>query len=185
MDIFTLVHNFAVSYLSQRSCLFSSSLDFTLTKNCTLTVTLRHSVRFMVIRHTKVWRRRHDQQDYLGFYTLDSHHMSASVHGLLGRELPRTSLRSQWSDAAAVCWFLRFYNSKDFFPQVSSITGLGLRWQNCVQVTSRINQMPPCMWRDKRSTWPGALVSSSWNTRIMHARLTSVILLHIVTSPLF
>uniref|UniRef100_G3P4Z3 Inter-alpha-trypsin inhibitor heavy chain H3 n=1 Tax=Gasterosteus aculeatus aculeatus TaxID=481459 RepID=G3P4Z3_GASAC len=61
------------------------NLDFTLTKNCTLTVTLRHSVRFMVIRHTKVWRRRHDQQDYLGFYTLDSHHMSASVHGLLGQ----------------------------------------------------------------------------------------------------
>uniref|UniRef100_A0A8C2ZNR7 Inter-alpha-trypsin inhibitor heavy chain H3 n=1 Tax=Cyclopterus lumpus TaxID=8103 RepID=A0A8C2ZNR7_CYCLU len=61
------------------------NVDFRLTKDCSLTVTLRHSVRFMVIRHTKVWKRRHEQQDYLGFYTLDSHHLSASVHGLLGQ----------------------------------------------------------------------------------------------------
>ncbi|XP_061641307.1 inter-alpha-trypsin inhibitor heavy chain H3-like isoform X2 [Phyllopteryx taeniolatus] len=36
-------------------------------------------------KHTKVWKRRHDQQNYLGFYTLDSHHLSHSVHGLLGQ----------------------------------------------------------------------------------------------------
>ncbi|XP_037636278.1 inter-alpha-trypsin inhibitor heavy chain H3-like isoform X2 [Sebastes umbrosus] len=62
-----------------------TNMDFMLTKNSSLTVTLRHSVKFMVIKHTKVWKRRHDQQDYLGFYTLDSHHLSASVHGLLGQ----------------------------------------------------------------------------------------------------
>ncbi|TNN46856.1 Inter-alpha-trypsin inhibitor heavy chain H3 [Liparis tanakae] len=56
-----------------------------LTEGRSLTVTLRHSVRFQVIRHTKVWRRLQEQQDYLGFYTLDSHHLSASVHGLLGQ----------------------------------------------------------------------------------------------------
>uniref|UniRef100_A0A8C4HT13 Inter-alpha-trypsin inhibitor heavy chain H3 n=1 Tax=Dicentrarchus labrax TaxID=13489 RepID=A0A8C4HT13_DICLA len=61
------------------------SVDFSLTKNCCLTVTLRHSVKFMVIRHKKVWKRRREHQDYLGFYTLDSHHLSASVHGLLGQ----------------------------------------------------------------------------------------------------
>lgn len=65
---------------------FPFSMDLSLTKNCSLTVTLRHSVKFVVIRHTKVWKRRQDHQDYLGFYTLDSHHLSASVHGLLGRE---------------------------------------------------------------------------------------------------
>uniref|UniRef100_A0A673B8S3 Inter-alpha-trypsin inhibitor heavy chain H3 n=1 Tax=Sphaeramia orbicularis TaxID=375764 RepID=A0A673B8S3_9TELE len=54
-------------------------------KGPNLTVTLKHSVKFMIIKHTKVWKRRHDQQDYLGFYTLDSHHMSSSVHGLLGQ----------------------------------------------------------------------------------------------------
>uniref|UniRef100_A0A672I117 Inter-alpha-trypsin inhibitor heavy chain H3 n=1 Tax=Salarias fasciatus TaxID=181472 RepID=A0A672I117_SALFA len=60
-------------------------MDLRLTNNCSLTVTLKHSVRFMVIKHTKVWKKRHDQQDYLGFYTLDSHHLSAAVHGLLGQ----------------------------------------------------------------------------------------------------
>ncbi len=71
------------------SCL-SASIDLSLTKNCSLTVTLRHSVKFMVIKHTKVWRIRRDHQDYLGFYTLDSHHLSVSVHGLLGKDLPES-----------------------------------------------------------------------------------------------
>uniref|UniRef100_A0A671VC37 Inter-alpha-trypsin inhibitor heavy chain H3 n=1 Tax=Sparus aurata TaxID=8175 RepID=A0A671VC37_SPAAU len=62
-----------------------TNMDLSLTKNCSLTVTLRHSVKFEVIRHTKVWKRRRDHQDYLGFYTLDSHHLSAWVHGLLGQ----------------------------------------------------------------------------------------------------
>uniref|UniRef100_A0A673BA54 Inter-alpha-trypsin inhibitor heavy chain H3 n=1 Tax=Sphaeramia orbicularis TaxID=375764 RepID=A0A673BA54_9TELE len=72
------------SSLCTSNCL-SSSLHLKLAKNCSLTVTLKHSVKFMIIKHTKVWKRRHDQQDYLGFYTLDSHHMSSSVHGLLGQ----------------------------------------------------------------------------------------------------
>ncbi|KAM9362203.1 LOW QUALITY PROTEIN: inter-alpha-trypsin inhibitor heavy chain H3-like [Symphorus nematophorus] len=50
-----------------------------------MTVTLRH-LKFVVIRHTKVWKRRHDHQDYPGFYT-PPHHLSALVHGLLDREL--------------------------------------------------------------------------------------------------
>ncbi|XP_027135463.1 inter-alpha-trypsin inhibitor heavy chain H3 isoform X2 [Larimichthys crocea] len=70
---------------SDTASIKETNLDFSLTKNCSLTVTLRHSVKFMVIRHTKVWKRRRDHQDYLGFYTLDSHHLSASVHGLLGQ----------------------------------------------------------------------------------------------------
>uniref|UniRef100_A0A673BAQ9 Inter-alpha-trypsin inhibitor heavy chain H3 n=1 Tax=Sphaeramia orbicularis TaxID=375764 RepID=A0A673BAQ9_9TELE len=73
------------SSLCTSNCL-SSSLHLKLAKNCSLTVTLKHSVKFMIIKHTKVWKRRHDQQDYLGFYTLDSHHMSSSVHGLLGKK---------------------------------------------------------------------------------------------------
>lgn len=56
-------------------------------KNCSLTVTLRHTIKFEVIKHSKVWKRHHDHQEYLGFYTLDSHHLSASVHGLLGTPL--------------------------------------------------------------------------------------------------
>ncbi|XP_029288608.1 inter-alpha-trypsin inhibitor heavy chain H3-like isoform X4 [Cottoperca gobio] len=70
---------------SDTASIKETNMDFRLTKNCSLTVSLRHSVKFTIIRHTKVWKKRHDQQDYLGFYTLDSHHLSASVHGLLGQ----------------------------------------------------------------------------------------------------
>ncbi|KAK7898984.1 hypothetical protein WMY93_019837 [Mugilogobius chulae] len=56
-----------------------------LTSNGSLMVTIRHAVKFMVVKHAKVWKRRHDQQKYLGFYSLDSHHLSPSVHGLLGQ----------------------------------------------------------------------------------------------------
>uniref|UniRef100_A0A8P4G878 Inter-alpha-trypsin inhibitor heavy chain H3 n=1 Tax=Dicentrarchus labrax TaxID=13489 RepID=A0A8P4G878_DICLA len=70
---------------SDAASIKETNVDFSLTKNCCLTVTLRHSVKFMVIRHKKVWKRRREHQDYLGFYTLDSHHLSASVHGLLGQ----------------------------------------------------------------------------------------------------
>ncbi|XP_020786637.2 inter-alpha-trypsin inhibitor heavy chain H3-like isoform X2 [Boleophthalmus pectinirostris] len=61
------------------------NLEIKLTKNCSLMVTIRHAVKFMVIKHTKIWKRRHNQQEYLGFYNLDSHHLSPSVHGLLGQ----------------------------------------------------------------------------------------------------
>ncbi|XP_019942173.2 inter-alpha-trypsin inhibitor heavy chain H3-like isoform X1 [Paralichthys olivaceus] len=70
---------------SDRASIKENNMDLKLTKNCSLTVTLRHFIKFTVIKHTKKWKRRHDQQDYLGFYTLDSHHMSASVNGLLGQ----------------------------------------------------------------------------------------------------
>ncbi|XP_034068136.1 inter-alpha-trypsin inhibitor heavy chain H3-like [Gymnodraco acuticeps] len=70
---------------SDTTSIKETNMDLRLTKNCSLTVTLKHSVRFEVIRHTKVWKERHDQQDYLGFYNLDSHHLSDSVHGLLGQ----------------------------------------------------------------------------------------------------
>ncbi|XP_056129836.1 inter-alpha-trypsin inhibitor heavy chain H3-like [Lampris incognitus] len=62
-------------------------MDLALTKNCSLTVTLKGSFKFkfMLVLHTKVWKNQHYQQDYLGFYTLDSHLMSPAVHGLLGQ----------------------------------------------------------------------------------------------------
>ncbi|KAF7664516.1 hypothetical protein LDENG_00173350 [Lucifuga dentata] len=70
---------------SEITSLKEPNLDLRLMKNCSLIVTLRHSVKFMVVRHTKVWKKRHYQQEYLGFYTLDSHLLSAAVHGLLGQ----------------------------------------------------------------------------------------------------
>uniref|UniRef100_A0A4W4EAP3 Inter-alpha-trypsin inhibitor heavy chain H3 n=1 Tax=Electrophorus electricus TaxID=8005 RepID=A0A4W4EAP3_ELEEL len=61
-----------------------SSMDLQVTKDRSLTVSLRNSVKFVIILH-KVWKKHPYHQDYLGFYTLDSHFFSQSVHGLIGQ----------------------------------------------------------------------------------------------------
>uniref|UniRef100_A0A673JUB9 Inter-alpha-trypsin inhibitor heavy chain H3 n=1 Tax=Sinocyclocheilus rhinocerous TaxID=307959 RepID=A0A673JUB9_9TELE len=59
-------------------------MDLQVVKDRSLTVTLRNSVKFLIILH-KVWQKHPYHQDYLGFYTLDSHLFSSNVHGLLGQ----------------------------------------------------------------------------------------------------
>uniref|UniRef100_A0A8C2ZI32 Inter-alpha-trypsin inhibitor heavy chain H3 n=1 Tax=Cyclopterus lumpus TaxID=8103 RepID=A0A8C2ZI32_CYCLU len=44
----------------------------------------KNSVKFVILLH-KVWSEHPYHRDYLGFYTLDSHLLSSSVHGLLGQ----------------------------------------------------------------------------------------------------
>uniref|UniRef100_A0A669DED9 Inter-alpha-trypsin inhibitor heavy chain H3 n=1 Tax=Oreochromis niloticus TaxID=8128 RepID=A0A669DED9_ORENI len=63
---------------------FSYSVDLLVTKDRSLTVTLRDSVKFVILLH-KVWKKHPYHRDYLGFYTLDSHLLSPGVHGLLGQ----------------------------------------------------------------------------------------------------
>uniref|UniRef100_A0A8C5E6C4 Inter-alpha-trypsin inhibitor heavy chain H3 n=1 Tax=Gouania willdenowi TaxID=441366 RepID=A0A8C5E6C4_GOUWI len=53
-------------------------------KDRSLTVTLKDSVKFVVLLH-KVWKEHPYHRDYLGFYTLETHLLSPSVHGLLGQ----------------------------------------------------------------------------------------------------
>ncbi|KAL6464408.1 hypothetical protein MHYP_G00267250 [Metynnis hypsauchen] len=60
------------------------NMDLHVIKDCSLTVTLNNSVRFVIILH-KVWKKHPYHQNYLGFYTLDSHLFSQRVHGLLGQ----------------------------------------------------------------------------------------------------
>ncbi|XP_073682156.1 inter-alpha-trypsin inhibitor heavy chain H3a [Garra rufa] len=60
------------------------NMDLQVIKGRSLTVTLRNSVKFLIILH-KVWQKHPFHQDYLGFYTLDSHLFSSNVHGLLGQ----------------------------------------------------------------------------------------------------
>ncbi|XP_036415926.1 inter-alpha-trypsin inhibitor heavy chain H3-like isoform X2 [Colossoma macropomum] len=60
------------------------NMDLQVTKDRSLTVTLKNSVKFVIILH-KVWKKHPYHQDYLGFYTLDSHLFSQRVHGLLGQ----------------------------------------------------------------------------------------------------
>uniref|UniRef100_A0A8C6V5M8 Inter-alpha-trypsin inhibitor heavy chain H3 n=1 Tax=Neogobius melanostomus TaxID=47308 RepID=A0A8C6V5M8_9GOBI len=60
------------------------NMDLLLTKDRSLTVTLKDSVKFVILLH-KVWKKHPYHRDYLGFYTLDSHLLSPNVHGLLGQ----------------------------------------------------------------------------------------------------
>ncbi|XP_074527146.1 inter-alpha-trypsin inhibitor heavy chain H3-like [Halichoeres trimaculatus] len=60
------------------------NVDIALTKGRSLTVTLKDSVKFVILLH-KVWEKHPYHRNYLGFYTLDSHLLSSSVHGLLGQ----------------------------------------------------------------------------------------------------
>ncbi|XP_056461169.1 inter-alpha-trypsin inhibitor heavy chain H3-like isoform X2 [Gadus chalcogrammus] len=69
---------------SDQASLKGPSVDLLLTKDRSVKVTLRDSVKFVILLH-KVWKMHPYHQDYLGFYTLDSHLLSPSVHGLLGQ----------------------------------------------------------------------------------------------------
>ncbi|XP_064160729.1 inter-alpha-trypsin inhibitor heavy chain H3a isoform X1 [Anguilla rostrata] len=60
------------------------SVDLQVKKDRSLTVALKDSVKFVIILH-KVWKKHPYHRDYLGLYTLDSHLLSPSVHGLLGQ----------------------------------------------------------------------------------------------------
>ncbi|XP_040889346.1 inter-alpha-trypsin inhibitor heavy chain H3-like [Toxotes jaculatrix] len=69
---------------SDTASLKGPNVDLLVTKGRSLTVTLKDSVKFVILLH-KVWEKHPYHRDYLGFYTLDSHLLSPSVHGLLGQ----------------------------------------------------------------------------------------------------
>ncbi|XP_075870501.1 inter-alpha-trypsin inhibitor heavy chain H3-like isoform X2 [Nelusetta ayraudi] len=69
---------------SEAASLKGNNVDILVTKGRSLTVTLKDSVKFVIVLH-KVWAKHPYHRDYLGFYTLDSHLLSPSVHGLLGQ----------------------------------------------------------------------------------------------------
>ncbi|KAM9813386.1 inter-alpha-trypsin inhibitor heavy chain H3-like [Neosynchiropus ocellatus] len=80
------------------------NIELTLTQDCKMTVSLKHSVKFAIVRHTKVWRKRHQHQMFLGFYTLDSHHLSSAVHGLLGQFYHGVEFEVARTDGAATLY---------------------------------------------------------------------------------
>ncbi|XP_026163878.1 inter-alpha-trypsin inhibitor heavy chain H3a [Mastacembelus armatus] len=69
---------------SDQASLKGPNMDLLVTKDHSITVTLKDSVKFVILLH-KVWKNHPYHRDYLGFYTLDSHLFSSSVHGLLGQ----------------------------------------------------------------------------------------------------
>ncbi|XP_066526181.1 inter-alpha-trypsin inhibitor heavy chain H3 isoform X2 [Hoplias malabaricus] len=60
------------------------NMELQVTQDRSLTVTLKNAMKFVIILH-KVWQLHPYHQDYLGFYTLDSHLLSHRVHGLIGQ----------------------------------------------------------------------------------------------------
>ncbi|KAF4093629.1 hypothetical protein AMELA_G00004010 [Ameiurus melas] len=69
---------------SQTSNIKGVNMDLQVTKDYRLTVTLKDTLKFIIILH-KVWKMHPYHQDYLGFYILNSHILSKRVHGLLGQ----------------------------------------------------------------------------------------------------
>ncbi|KAM6177041.1 inter-alpha-trypsin inhibitor heavy chain H3 isoform 2-T2 [Erethizon dorsatum] len=49
-----------------------------------MVISFGHGVTFVVVLH-QVWKKHPVHQDFLGFYVIDSHGMSAQTHGLLGQ----------------------------------------------------------------------------------------------------
>ncbi|XP_069006210.1 inter-alpha-trypsin inhibitor heavy chain H3-like [Embiotoca jacksoni] len=84
-DISVFQDNKRVKLLwSDTAGLKGTNVDLSVMKDRSLTVTLKDSVKFVILLH-KVWKKHPYHRDYLGFYTLDSHLLSPSVHGLLGQ----------------------------------------------------------------------------------------------------
>ncbi|KAL7837187.1 hypothetical protein SRHO_G00268980 [Serrasalmus rhombeus] len=69
---------------SKTSTVKHLNMELQVAKDHSLTVTLRNTVKCVIILH-KVWEKHPYHQDYLGFYTVDSHLLSHSVHGLIGQ----------------------------------------------------------------------------------------------------
>ncbi|XP_076985126.1 inter-alpha-trypsin inhibitor heavy chain H3 [Tamandua tetradactyla] len=59
-------------------------LKVTINRKKNMVVSLGDGVTFVVVLH-QVWKKHPDHQDFLGFYVLDSHRLSAQTHGLLGQ----------------------------------------------------------------------------------------------------
>ncbi|XP_050996942.1 inter-alpha-trypsin inhibitor heavy chain H3 [Acomys russatus] len=61
-----------------------TGLSVTINRKKNMVVSFGDGVSFVVILH-QVWKKHPVHQDFLGFYVVDSHRMSAQTHGLLGQ----------------------------------------------------------------------------------------------------
>uniref|UniRef100_A0A8C8YZT7 Inter-alpha-trypsin inhibitor heavy chain H3 n=1 Tax=Prolemur simus TaxID=1328070 RepID=A0A8C8YZT7_PROSS len=59
-------------------------LSMTINRKKNMVVSFGDGVTFVVVLH-QVWKKHPVHQDFLGFYVMDSHRMSAQTHGLLGQ----------------------------------------------------------------------------------------------------
>uniref|UniRef100_A0A8C2QNV0 Inter-alpha-trypsin inhibitor heavy chain H3 n=1 Tax=Cricetulus griseus TaxID=10029 RepID=A0A8C2QNV0_CRIGR len=61
-----------------------TGLSVTINRKKNMVVSFGDGVNFVIILH-QVWKKHPLHQDFLGFYVVDSHRMSAQTHGLLGQ----------------------------------------------------------------------------------------------------
>ncbi|XP_006169365.1 inter-alpha-trypsin inhibitor heavy chain H3 isoform X2 [Tupaia chinensis] len=59
-------------------------LSVTINRKKNMLVSFGEGVTFLIVLH-QVWKQPPGHQDFLGFYVVDSHRMSAQTHGLLGQ----------------------------------------------------------------------------------------------------
>ncbi|XP_077605711.1 inter-alpha-trypsin inhibitor heavy chain H3 [Crocuta crocuta] len=59
-------------------------LSVTINRKKNMVISFGDGVTFVVVLH-QVWKKHPVHQDFLGFYVVDSHRMSAQTHGLLGQ----------------------------------------------------------------------------------------------------
>lgn len=65
--------------------LFSPRLSVMINRKKDMVISFGDGVTFVVVLH-QVWKKHPYHHDFLGFYVIDGHRMSAQTHGLLGME---------------------------------------------------------------------------------------------------
>ncbi|XP_028643373.1 inter-alpha-trypsin inhibitor heavy chain H3 [Grammomys surdaster] len=61
-----------------------TGLSVTINRKKNMVVSFGDGISFVIVLH-QVWKKHPVHQDFLGFYVVDSHRMSAQTHGLLGQ----------------------------------------------------------------------------------------------------
>nr|XP_058932276.1 inter-alpha-trypsin inhibitor heavy chain H3 [Kogia breviceps] len=86
LERITLWHGAAQSTFSWLDTVMvtQDGLSVTINRKKNMVVSFGDGVTFVVVLH-QVWKKQPIHHDFLGFYVVDSHRMSAQTHGLLGQ----------------------------------------------------------------------------------------------------
>uniref|UniRef100_A0A8C0JRB1 Inter-alpha-trypsin inhibitor heavy chain H3 n=1 Tax=Canis lupus dingo TaxID=286419 RepID=A0A8C0JRB1_CANLU len=76
--------DFRMEVTPEKIALWNGAAQSTFTWKKNMVISFGDGVTFMVVLH-QVWKKHPVHQDFLGFYVVDSHRMSAQTHGLLGQ----------------------------------------------------------------------------------------------------
>lgn len=122
-------------------CVFLCQISVTvqIIRKKSLVVSIGDGAKFIVLLH-QVWRKHPLHQDFLGFYTMDTHKLSEYTHGLLGMNSWKGL--GLWIMTEVIC-FLKLHS--DWQPlqllsanlEIINMCSLGCKaLQTCLQGTS-------------------------------------------------